>query len=132
MAQHACSLRWILSAVALALLPALPASAQLKKAPTYTISGQASSGALLQLYGPNQARSTTTIGKTANYLFAGVAPGTYTVRPAQDNCTFTPAERIVSVTDSNISGVDFTATCHPLRPEPGKKQRGRAHQQPAS
>jgi hypothetical protein len=100
-----------------ALLAAL-ALAQIQKAPTYSISGSATQSTLLYLTGPTQVRPASVTGKPPMYHFTGLAPGAYTVRPSKSNCTFQPAERSVTITNSNVTGVDFDATCTPPQGQP--------------
>ena len=106
------------STFSLLLMAASLALAQppLKKLVAYKISGHAAMGAHVVLYGSAQGRSTTvpkTNPSTDVYQFTGVAPGTYTVQPSIENCTFTPAQRTVTVTNGDVSGVDFTLNCIP-------------------
>ena len=118
------------SAFSLLLLAASLALAQppLKKLVTYKISGHAAMGAHIVLYGSAQGRATTipkTNPTTDVYQFTGVAPGTYTVQASFQGCTFTPAQRTVTVTNADVSGVDFTATCPPPNGRGGKNPPGR-------
>ena len=52
---------------------------------------------------------TTTAGSSGNYLFTGVANGTYTVMPSKSGFTFTPTQQTVSISGANASGINFTA-----------------------
>ena len=118
-------------AFSLLLLAASLAVAQppIKKQPTYKISGHAAQGALVALYGPSSGRSTTvpnTRPATGAYQFTGVAAGTYTVQPSIQGCNFDPAQRTVTVTNADVSGVDFAITCPPPGGRnPGPNGRGR-------
>jgi hypothetical protein len=109
--------------LALLLLAGALAAAQPQIQKLSKISGHAMPGAHVALYGPATGRSTTvpnTKPVTDVYQFTGVAPGTYTVRPSISGCTFNPAERTVTVTNADVSGVDFAHTCSP----PGGRGRG--------
>ncbi len=75
--------------------------------PTYSISGSAgTSGATLS----TGAVSTTSDGSN-NYTLSGLAAGSYTVTPAKSGCTFSPVSSPVTITSSNVTGVNFTASC---------------------
>jgi hypothetical protein len=75
--------------------------------PTYSISGSAgTSGATLS----TGAVSTTSDGSN-NYTLAGLAAGSYTVTPTKSGCTFSPVSSPVTITASNVTGVNFTASC---------------------
>ena len=75
--------------------------------PTYSISGSAgTSGANV-----SAGASSTTSDASNNYTIAGLAAGTYTVTPTKSGCTFSPASSSVTITASNVTGVNFTASC---------------------
>jgi hypothetical protein len=118
----------LLLAVSLAVAQQPP----LKKLTTYKISGHATGGTQVNLYGPSTKRTATVQeNKMAPdiYEFAGVAAGTYTARPSKQGCTFQPAERTVTVTDADVSGVDFTITCPPPNGRGGQDPSGRGRGQ---
>lgn len=69
-----------------------------------TITGGA--GATVTLSGGNGA--TTTADSSGNYTFNGVFPGTYTVVPSLAGAAFVPGNQTVTVTSSNVTGVNFT------------------------
>jgi carboxypeptidase family protein len=73
-----------------------------------TVSPPASgSGTLLTLSGG--ASSTQTGDSSGNYTFAGLANGTYTVTPSKAGFTFSPASQTVTVSNGNVTAVNFTA-----------------------
>ena len=56
------------------------------------------------------ASSATTVTDTnGNYLFSGLANGSYTVAPSKTGYTFSPANQSVTVNGANQTGVNFTA-----------------------
>jgi hypothetical protein len=82
-------------------------------APTYTLSGTispASSGAgsLVTLSGA--ASFSTTADSSGNYSFTALANGAYTVTPSSSTATFSPTSQPVTISNGNVSGVNFTAT----------------------
>ena len=82
-------------------------------APTFTISGTispASSGAGSVMTLSGAAGVTTTTDASGNYSFAGVSNGSYTVTPSSQTATFSPTSQPVTISNGNVSGVNFTAT----------------------
>ncbi len=78
---------------------------------TYSISGTAGTGsATLTLTG---ASSATTVASNGTYSFIGLAPGAYTITPQLSGYTFTPATQSTTVTNTNVSGVNFIASAVP-------------------
>jgi len=79
--------------------------------PTYSISGTVSGavvgGVTLSLSG--SATASTTSDSSGNYTFAGLVNGAYTVTPSLIGYTFTPANHPETVTNGNISAVNFTS-----------------------
>lgn len=80
--------------------------------PTWSISGVLSpaaggSGATVTLSGA--ASATTAADANGNYTFASLANGNYTVTPSKSGYTFTPASQAVSVNQTNVAGINFTA-----------------------
>ena len=80
---------------------------------TYSISGTisptaAGSGATVKLTGTSTA--TVTANSSGVYTFSGLAAGTYTVTPSQSGYTFNPVSTAVTVTNANVSGVNFTGS----------------------
>jgi hypothetical protein len=80
-------------------------------ATTYTLSGTVSgsviSGVTITLSGT--ASSTATTNSSGNYSFT-VTAGSYTVTPALSGYGFSPASSSVTVSNSNVSGVDFISS----------------------
>ena len=84
--------------------------------PTYSISGTISSsangsGATVTLSGA--ASVSTTADTSGNYTFTGLNTGSYTVTPSKSGFTFSPANAPVTVSNSNVTGINFTATASP-------------------
>lgn len=80
--------------------------------PTWSISGTISpasggSGATVSLSGPSSAN--TTADASGNYSFSGLANGLYTVAPAKNGYTFSPASQSVSIGGSDATGINFAA-----------------------
>jgi fibronectin type 3 domain-containing protein len=55
------------------------------------------------------AAAATTANSSGNYSFTGVANGSYAVTPSNTGYTFTPSTQGVTVSGSNVTGVNFTA-----------------------
>ena len=64
-------------------------------------------GATLTLSGA--ATATVTADASGNYLFSGLANGTYTVTPSKTGFSFSPAGQSVTVNGTSVTGVNFTA-----------------------
>lgn len=82
-------------------------------APTYIISGtitpaSSAAGSLVTLSGA--ASATTTADASGNYSFTGVSNGSYTVTPSSQTVTFSPTGQPITISNGNVSGVNFTAT----------------------
>jgi len=80
---------------------------------TYSISGTISpnaggSGATVTLSGA--ASATTTTNTSGSYTFTGLVNGTYAVTPSNTGYTFSPGSQSVTISGSNVIGVNFTAT----------------------
>ena len=80
---------------------------------TYTISGTisptaAGNGATVKLTG--SATATVTANASGAYTFSGLAAGSYTVTPTQTGYVFNPVSTAVTVTNANVSNVNFTGT----------------------
>ncbi len=80
--------------------------------PTFTISGTISgaggSGATATLSGT--ASATVTADTSGNYTFTGVVAGSYTVTPSKSGFGFTPTSQNVTVTNANVTGVNFSTS----------------------
>ena len=81
---------------------------------THSISGQVTStgsglsGVTMNLSGASSA-NTTTIA-SGDYTFTGLANGNYTVTPSKTGFTFSPTSLSQTVSGSDITGENFTAT----------------------
>jgi Big-like domain-containing protein len=76
---------------------------------TYSISGSAGvASATVVLSGT--ADASTTASSTGTFSFAKLTPGSYTITPSLSGYTFSPAGNSTTVTNANVSGVNFTAT----------------------
>lgn len=74
-----------------------------------SISGNAGvAGALVSYTGT--ASGNVTADGSGNYTIPGLANGSYTITPTKAGYTFSPSNRSETVSSSNITGVDFTAT----------------------
>ena len=83
---------------------------------TYSISGTISpatngSGATVTLSGASGA--TTTANSFGNYSFTGLANGSYTVTARKNGFSFSPASVPVTVSGSNVTGVNLSAYSGP-------------------
>jgi hypothetical protein len=76
-------------------------------APTYSISGNAGTSGATVTAGSQSATSDA----SNNYTLTALAAGTYTVTPSKSGCTFSPASASVTIASSNVTGVNFTASC---------------------
>lgn len=76
----------------------------------FSISGSVSgsgTGASVALTGA--ANATTTADASGNYIFTGLANGSYTVTPSKAGYAFTPASQTTSISGANVTGINFTA-----------------------
>jgi hypothetical protein len=84
---------------------------------TYAISGKVSfiglglGGVTVAITGSGLSSITT--NDSGYYAFAGTLNGDYTVTPSVAGFTFTPANRTITVNNSNVSVPEFTATAIP-------------------
>jgi len=81
--------------------------------PTHTISGSitpasVSAGATVTLSGA--ASLSSTADSSGNYSFTALANGAYKVTPSSQTATFSPISRSVTISNGNVSGVNFSAT----------------------
>lgn len=84
--------------------------------PTFSVSGKvtpntASFFAEVELSGPVHARINIDVNN--NYEFVNLPAGEYTVTPLNAAYDFNPPSRTVTITNANITGVDFAATFVP-------------------
>jgi sugar lactone lactonase YvrE len=75
---------------------------------TVTQNGTGLSGVTVSLTGTSSASATTDVN--GNYSFAHVANGSYTITPSFSGYTFSPPSSSQTVSNSNISGVNFTTS----------------------
>ena len=76
---------------------------------THSISGNAGIAGASVAYSGTSSGSTTADG-SGNYTIAGLASGSYTITPSLAGYTFSPTSANETITSSNITGVNFTAT----------------------
>src|SRR5262249_54752901 len=81
------------------------------QAVTFSISGNISpaasgSGATVSLSGTASAK--VAADSSGNYTFTGLVAGWYTVTPSRAGFTFTPANQPVTISSSNVTGINFT------------------------
>jgi hypothetical protein len=89
-----------------------PQNFTMQAIPTYSVSGSIApvangSGATVSLAGASSA--STTADSSGNYIFSGLANGTYTVTPNKSGFSFTPRNQTVPVNGANVPGINFTA-----------------------
>lgn len=72
-----------------------------------TISGAGGPGAAVNLAGA--AFLATTADSNGNYSFSGLLAGSYTVTPSRSGYIFNPDNRAVTLTNVNMSGVNFNS-----------------------
>jgi hypothetical protein len=78
---------------------------------TWSISGSVSAnGANATVALSGAASATATADSSGNYSFASLANGTYTVTPSKTGFTFNPTSLPVTVSNSNVTAVNFTAS----------------------
>jgi len=65
---------------------------------------------IMRLRGPGGCRDTVTTNAQGHYVFRTLGPGTYTVTPAKEPCTFTPADRTVTLAAEDVRAW-FRGTC---------------------
>ena len=73
-----------------------------------TISGTGGNAATVTLSGTSSA--TVTASATGTYTFSNLVNGSYTVTPSKSGFIFTPANKAVTVSGANVTGVNFTST----------------------
>ena len=71
-----------------------------------TITGTGGAGATVTLSGTSQA--TVTADASGNFTFPNVYGGNYTVTPSNPGYVFNPGSQNVSISQSNVTGVNFT------------------------
>ncbi len=91
-------------------------TATAQPAATFSISGTISptaggAGATVTLSGASGA--TATANGSGAYSFTGLAKGSYAVTPSHAGYTFSPTSQSATLTNANLTGVNFTATAQP-------------------
>jgi len=79
-------------------------------APTYTISGTVSGATQSGVTVACTGQTSTTTASDGTYSFTGLSAGSYTITPSKTGYTFSPTSLSETVTSSNITGADFTAS----------------------
>ena len=74
-----------------------------------TVTGSSVQGVTITLLSGATSLATMTTGTNGTYIFNGVANGTYTVTPSKSGSAFTPLNRSVIVSGSNMTA-DFIAS----------------------
>ncbi len=75
-----------------------------------TVSGAISADVRINLTGAGT--STTTTDGSGNYIFAGLADGSYTLTPSMAGYTFNPISMAVTVNSADVTGNDFIASIY--------------------
>ena len=101
------------SASAIVTMPGqnVTVTATFKQAPsnTFSISGTVSGDILENVTVAVDATHSSTTASDGKYTISGLADGTYTVTPHLDGYTFTPPDADVTISGSDVSGIDFSA-----------------------
>jgi Carboxypeptidase regulatory-like domain len=78
---------------------------------TWSISGNLSAnGANANVALSGAASASTTADSSGSYSFTGLTNGTYTVTPTESGFTFNPSSQTTTVSNGNVSNLNFTAT----------------------
>lgn len=77
---------------------------------TVTLNGVGQSGVSMALTGTSTG--TTTTDGSGNYSFGSLTNGNYTVTPSLTGYTFTPTNRVVTITGASVTGVNFTSAAN--------------------
>lgn len=72
-----------------------------------TVSGAVAQGVTMTLTGSNTGSTTT--DASGNYSFANLGQGSYTVTPKLVGYSFTPVNQQVTISNANVTGVNFTS-----------------------
>lgn len=78
----------------------------------FSISGNAGIGAALVSYSGTSSGSVVADG-SGDYTIPGLANGSYTITPSLSGVSFTPTNHGVTVSDADVTGVNFTASGPP-------------------
>jgi hypothetical protein len=68
-------------------------------------------GITLTLDGPSDCQETATTKGLGLYRFPDLNPGTYTVTPSDEDCTFSPPSRTVTLAEGGRARLNFEASC---------------------
>ncbi|GMU44197.1 MAG: hypothetical protein AMXMBFR25_21830 [Lysobacterales bacterium] len=79
---------------------------------TYSISGQVttSTGVGIASVTVSTGSVSTTTNSSGNYTLSNLAAGSYTITPSRSGYTFSPVNRAVTISSSNVTGQNFTGT----------------------
>jgi Carboxypeptidase regulatory-like domain/Bacterial Ig-like domain (group 2) len=80
---------------------------------TYTLSGSAGVASATVVISQGAASASTTASGSGAFSFAGVPSGSYLLTPSLAGYTFSPSTQSVTVTNANVSSVNFAATASP-------------------
>ncbi len=80
---------------------------------TYGLSGSAGVASATVAIAQGAANASTTASGSGAFSFANVPPGSYVLTPSLPGYTFSPSTQSVTVTNANVSGVNFAATATP-------------------
>jgi hypothetical protein len=80
---------------------------------TFAISGAVTTGAGAGVAGVTLSTGGASGSSDAagSYSIGSLVNGSYTVTPSKSGCSFSPANRAVTVASANVTGQSFTATC---------------------
>jgi hypothetical protein len=78
--------------------------------PVFTLSGTVTGAATVTMTLSGDKTGVTTTGASGSYSFSNIENGSYTVTPSKPNYYFYPSSRNVTISGSNSSGNDFTAS----------------------
>jgi hypothetical protein len=80
---------------------------------TYSVAGTVTTSAGAAVSGVTLSTGSASASSdgAGAYSIANLANGSYTVTPSKSGCSFSPANRAVTVSSANVSGQNFTATC---------------------
>jgi hypothetical protein len=85
--------------------------AQVRKAATYAISGNAHANATVTLHQQTPQITSAVCDSGGNYQFAGLSNGVYQIKASHPDCSFKPGARTVTVSNGNVTGIDFSGAC---------------------
>ncbi|WP_308366245.1 MULTISPECIES: Ig-like domain-containing protein [unclassified Microbulbifer] len=84
---------------------------------TYVVSGAVSAQGVgivgVTVSASGDSLLSTTTDANGQYALTALPPGSYTITPSKSGYSFSPANVGVTITDSDISAVDYTATASP-------------------